>query len=97
MPSKSETINCKADEGSDINLSGTANSLSVSANEGSDIDAFDMIVKDCKVNVSEGSDAKLHVTESLDARAHEDSDIEIKGNPSNKNIQADEGCDVVSR
>ena len=67
--------------GSDISLTGQANSGLYRSSGGSDINAYNFVVKHLECNSSGGSDIETTVTESLKASASGGSDIMYKGDP----------------
>jgi hypothetical protein len=65
--------------GSDSDVRGNATRLETTLSGGSDLDAFELLVEECVVTASGGSDAKLNVSTKLVANASGGSDIDVKG------------------
>jgi len=92
-----EEISCKIDEGSDVNLKGKAIYANVYAQQGSDLEGFDFSTENFSLKAYSGSDANIFVTKNLDVTARGGSDVSIKGNPENKNIDASDDSDIYFR
>ncbi len=67
--------------GADIKVSGRASDLTADASSGSDIKAKDLMVVNCKAEVSSGADITVHVKESLEVDASSGGDVKYYGNP----------------
>lgn len=67
--------------GADLKVSGKASELSADASSGSDIKAKDLIVINCKAEVSSGADITVHVKERLEVDASSGGDVNYYGNP----------------
>lgn len=80
--------------GSDADLSGSGENMSLSASGGSDVDAFGYVVNYAKVNVSGGSDANIFVNKGLEAGASGGSDVSYKGNASLKKTTSSKSGDI---
>jgi hypothetical protein len=65
--------------GSDSDIRGNAKHLEAALSGGSDLDAYGLLVEECVVATSGGSDAKVNVSTKLVATASGGSDIEVKG------------------
>jgi len=72
----------------DARISGKADYLKASLSSAGDLDAYDLKVKKCRINVSSAGNAKIHVTEELDATASSAGDIYYDGDPEIKNLNA---------
>ena len=68
--------------GADIKVSGKASELSADASSGSDIKAKDLLVVNCKAEVSSGADITVNVKERLEVDASSGGDVNYYGNPS---------------
>ncbi|QIE58106.1 DUF2807 domain-containing protein [Rasiella rasia] len=68
--------------GADIKVSGKASDLTADASSGSDIKAKDLLVLNCKAEVSSGADITIHVKERLEVDASSGGDVSYYGNPS---------------
>lgn len=80
--------------GSDIELSGTATSIDADSSSGSGIDADDLIVATATANASSGANVSVHATQSVHANASSGGDIEVRGNPSKREVDSSSGGDV---
>ena len=67
--------------GADIKVSGRASDLTADASSGSEIKAKDLMVVNCKAEVSSGADITVHVKESLEVDASSGGDVKYYGNP----------------
>jgi hypothetical protein len=83
--------------GSDLRLSGTADSVAIQASGGSDIDARDLRARAVDIQTSGGSDAVIDVSERLVAQASGGSDIVYSGNPATADIDEGGGAGVTRR
>jgi len=90
----SGSLICQTSGGSDLSLSGSSDYFEVEASGGSDVEAKSFQVKNCKLNVSGGSDAKVHVTGELWMNASGASDIYYSGNPKITYQKATSGSDI---
>ncbi len=72
----------------DARISGKADYMRASLSSAGDLDAYELTVKKCRINVSSAGNANIHVTEELDATASSAGDIYYKGDPANKNLNA---------
>jgi len=93
----SEEITCRIDEGSDAILYGETKYANVYASQGSDLDAFDLKTTNFSLKAYEGSDANIYVTNNLDVSAKGGSDVSVKGNPANKNVNVGDDSDISFR
>jgi len=74
-------LTCEATSGADIYLRGKADTFEVNASSGSDINAYELDVKNCIAKASSGSDIKVKVNDAFDGKATSGADIKYKGNP----------------
>lgn len=72
-------IDCSS--GADIKVTGRASELRADASSGSEIDAKDLLVVNCKAEVSSGADITVNVKESLEVDASSGGDLNYYGNP----------------
>ncbi|MDX1462037.1 MAG: head GIN domain-containing protein [Marinirhabdus sp.] len=72
-------IDCSS--GADIKVSGRASDLTADASSGSDIKAKDLMVANCKAEVSSGADITVHVKDRLEVDASSGGDVHYYGNP----------------
>lgn len=72
----------------DAKISGKANYLKADLSSAGDLDAYDLAVKKCRINVSSAGNAKINVTKELDATASSAGDIYYTGDPEIKNLNS---------
>lgn len=87
-------LDANASSGSDIAVSGSAQRVHLNASSGSDIDADDLVAEEGEVEVSSGANISAHLTESVRAGASSGGDIEIAGNPRQRDVDASSGGEV---
>jgi len=88
------TLQATASSGSDIEISGRADRAELDASSGSDIDAGDLVVEQAQVNASSGGTIEAQVTEAVRANASSGANIDISGNPRQRDIDSSSGGDV---
>lgn len=88
------TIRGRASGGSDLKLTGKAESGEYSASGGSDIKAYDLILNQLECSASGGSDIYTHVTDYIKASASGGSDVHYKG-PARSDTSASGGSDII--
>lgn len=76
-----KTLYIDCSSGADIKVSGKASQLTADASSGSEINAKDLLVVNCKAEVSSGADITVHVKESLEVDASSGGDVNYYGNP----------------
>jgi len=81
MDLKVGDLTCESSSGAGMVLRGEANTLTASSSSGSDIDAYELIAKECTAKASSGSDIELNVSYRFDGSASSGGDIKFKGNP----------------
>ena len=83
-----------ASSGSDIELSGTSDAVEADASSGSDIDADSLVADNAVVEASSGANISVHATARIKADASSGGDIEVSGNPPDRNIDTSSGGDI---
>ena len=73
---------------SNIKLTGTATNFDVKLSGASDLKAAELIAKNVVVDISGASDVKVYANESISGKASGASSINVKGNPSVRNIES---------
>jgi len=87
-------LNVECSSGGDIDLSGTAANLSVDGSSGANIKASELQSKVCTAGASSGAKLKIYVSEKIIAKASSGGNINVKGNPTERNIEKSSGGDV---
>jgi len=87
-------VKLAASSGADIEISGTADTVEANASSGSDIDADGLIAKTAQAQSSSGGGISVHATTRLKAQASSGGDIEVSGNPAERDVDASSGGDV---
>lgn len=83
-----------ASSGSDIEISGTADAVEAGASSGSDIDADGLVADNAVVEASSGANISVHATGRVRVDASSGGDIEVRGNPKERDVDASSGGDV---
>ena len=88
------TVVASSSSGSDIELSGTAERIEAESSSGAGIDAEDLVAVDATAESSSGSGISVHATGSLRAEASSGGDVEVHGNPAERDFDTSSGGDV---
>jgi hypothetical protein len=72
---------CETSSGANLSLKGNSNSIVVSSSSGSNLNAYDLEVLTCDVDVSSGAQVKVNVRDSFKGSASSGGGIYYKGNP----------------
>ncbi|MFT4153637.1 head GIN domain-containing protein [Parafilimonas sp.] len=80
--------------GSDMDIKGKVNDVSITTNGGSDFNGYDLVSETCKADASSGSDIEITVSKTLDASASSGGGIKYKGSASVTNISNSSGGKV---
>ncbi|WP_186767261.1 head GIN domain-containing protein [Devosia ginsengisoli] len=83
-----------ASSGSDIEISGSADTVEADASSGSDIDADDLVASNVAAEASSGANVSVHATAGIKADASSGGDIEVRGNPADRDVDTSSGGDV---
>jgi len=86
----------EASGGSDVVGRGEADTMSVDAGGGADVDLSELVVGEMEVDTSGGSDVVVNVTGSVVGDASGGSDVTVVGNPQHVDIETSGGADVHS-
>ena len=76
-----KTLYVDCSSGADIKVSGRASELTADASSGSEIDAKDLLVVNCKAEVSSGAEITVNVKDNLEVDASSGGDVNYYGNP----------------
>jgi hypothetical protein len=88
------TVRAGSSSGADLTLSGTADSISAQSSSGADLDAGDLVAATAKAEASSGANVSVHATARLQANASSGGDIDVYGNPAERDVDASSGGDV---
>lgn len=88
------TVSAEASSGADIDLSGTAESINAEASSGADIDAEDLVAASATTQASSGSNISVYATASLKADVSSGGDVDVYGNPAERDVDSSSGGDV---
>jgi hypothetical protein len=83
-----------ASSGSDIEIDGTADAVEADASSGSDIDADGLVAGNAVAEASSGADISVHATARIRAEASSGGNIEVRGNPAERDVDTSSGGDV---
>ena len=89
-----ENLTIVASSGSDVEASGQAGHIRFDASSGSNIDAEGLNATTADLSASSGSDIAATVTGSVKAEASSGADIDISGNPADRDTDASSGGDI---
>ena len=64
-----------------LNISGEADLANIKVNSSGKLDAYNLVIKDCKIEVQSSGSAYINVAENLDATVHSSAKVNYKGNP----------------
>jgi hypothetical protein len=78
---KVKTLELTASTGSNVDLEGSADYLSVNAGTASDINAYDLKVKECDVLASSAADVRVTISDKARLSANSAADIRYRGEP----------------
>jgi hypothetical protein len=68
-----------ASGGSDLHISGSAKTIDIDVSGGSDFKGFDLVVENCTIDASGGSDVSITANKELNVDASGGSDVHYKG------------------
>jgi len=88
------TIRIEASSGADVDISGTADSIAAEASSGGDIDAENLVAGNATASASSGSNMSVNATASIRAQASSGADIDVRGNPPERDVDSSSGGDV---
>ncbi|MEQ3650800.1 DUF2807 domain-containing protein [Hyphomonas sp.] len=87
-------IDLTASSSADVVLSGTCDRIVVEASSSADVEAKNLSCKSARVKASSSADVTLEVTESVNATASSGGDINIYGNPAQRDVRESSGGDI---
>lgn len=88
-------LDARASSGSDISAAGTAETVHLEASSGSDIDAEDLQAMIGHLQASSGANVSAHVADEVRGQASSGADIDIEGNPRQRDVDASSGGDIT--
>jgi hypothetical protein len=91
---KTEKLTAEASSGAEINLTGSADELTVDCSSGSSFKGYDFVAKNCKARASSGAGIKLTVKNELSAHASSGGEIKYKGEGLMRDINVSSGGEV---
>ena len=91
------TVRLETSSGSDLTASGTCELVRADASSGSDINAGKLVCADGRAEASSGSDITVHVTGKMTADVSSGADVNVRGNPTETEIDKSSGGDVNIR
>jgi len=94
---KAEELSCSVSSGADADLIGNADFFYGKASSGSDLNAKQLIAKNCKAKASSGGDVTVYAEEAIEAHASSGGDVNYYGNPAKVNVSSSSGGDVNRR
>ena len=83
-----------ASGGSEVDVTGGIETLSLEASGGSDVDASDLTVVSMRIEASGGADVTVNVTGEVSGSASGGADVTVLGEPGTTNIDVSGGADV---
>ncbi|MBJ3783952.1 head GIN domain-containing protein [Devosia sediminis] len=89
-----ENLTVSASSGSDVEISGSAAHVRFDASSGSNIDAEDLEAQRGELQASSGSDINARLRTAVRANASSGADIDIAGNPAERDVDASSGGDI---
>lgn len=90
-----ESLTITASSGSDVEAAGQVGHVRLDASSGSDIDAERLEARTGELQASSGSDIAVRVRETVKAHASSGADIDIGGNPIQRDTNASSGGDIA--
>ena len=87
-------VSLDSSSGSQMNVSGTAQSLKASCSSGANLNASKLVSDKADVSASSGADLDVHVTKDLKAHASSGAGITVYGNPTTRDTNSSSGGDV---
>ncbi|MCL4418214.1 MAG: DUF2807 domain-containing protein [Actinobacteria bacterium] len=74
-------LDLKIASSANLTVSGKADSQTIRVNSSGKLDAFELVSKDCKIEVQSSGSANINVSENLDANVHSAATLNYKGSP----------------
>ncbi len=87
-------ISLHSSSGSDLDASGTCDSVSAHSSSGSDLDAGDLVCRLGEADASSGSGLTIYASESVDAEASSGASVNVRGGPTDADIDKSSGGSV---
>ena len=92
----SELLDAKLSGASDLNISGSANTMQIDASGASDVKAYDFQTNICKVEASGACSVSIHVEKELSARLSGASSISYRGSGAVREVKTS-GASSINR
>jgi hypothetical protein len=89
-----DDLKAGASGGSDVHISGSAKKVDIHASGGSDFRGFDLVVENCTVDASGGSDISITANKELNVETSGGSDVHYKGTAVITNVKTSGGGSV---
>ncbi len=89
-----KNLNADGSSGGNVRLTGSAESFEIEGSSGANMKAKDLQTKTCNAGASSGANLKVNVTDKISAQASSGGNIEVKGNPKERNVQKSSGGNV---
>ena len=90
-------IELEASSSADLELDGTCDHIVITASSSADVEGRELICASAKVKASSSADVNLSVTDTVEASASSGGDINIFGNPAQRDVRESSGGDVSFR
>jgi hypothetical protein len=74
-------LDLKIASSANLTISGQADSQTTVVNSSGKLDAFNLVSKDCKIEVNSSGSANINVSENLDVKINSSARVNYKGNP----------------
>ncbi len=90
-------VSLHSSSGSDLDASGTCDSVTAHSSSGSDLEAGDLVCRLGEADASSGSDLTIYASESVDADASSGASVNVRGGPTDADIDKSSGGSVRIR
>ncbi len=89
-----ERLSVDGSSGGQIKLSGESESLDVNGSSGANIKADGLLSKICNAGASSGANLKIYATEKISIHASSGGNVQVAGNPNERNVEKSSGGEV---
>jgi hypothetical protein len=86
---------CTLNSGSEIKITGEADYSDIRVSSGSNFKGGGLIIKNCKIVVSSGSNVHVNVIDDFTANVTSGSRVSCTGNPKKKNLNSSVGSEII--
>jgi hypothetical protein len=76
-----KNLDLKIASSANLTISGKADSQTIIVNSSGSLEAFNLVSKDCKIEVNSSGSANINVIENLDAKVNSSARLNYKGSP----------------